>query len=178
MEKASLLSEIESVFSFVEMPSRCDMVPASPRTIESEEIQEDMEEFRGKPISGDAIRTIQRYFPVLSEKATRWILPHFLRYCLAPDTVLDRRRQIESLIYALSPETEFSVDAMKKFSLLSGSQILCLVHFLEWCLEDPYWMQAYSERIHSGVAFLGTLPARGHGGGYGVSADKVTRTEQ
>ena len=159
MDCISVLDEVKQVFSFVDMPPQDEMVPSTPRTIESEEIREDMEAYRGKEITGEAIRTIQRYFPVLSAKATRWILPHFLRYCLTPDAESDRRRQVESLIYALSPEVEYVADAAERFTLLNAAQIACLVHFLEQCLKDPYWVDAYPERILEGILFLRRLLA-------------------
>ena len=99
---------------------------------------------------------IHRYHPVLSEKGTSWILPHTLRYCLAEEVKENTRMVTESLIFSLSPSPEFQPDTLRRFALLNASQIICLAHFLEWCLKDEYWNwdEIFSERICRGIEFL------------------------
>ncbi len=154
MDTEYLLREIESVFPPFDMPSGFELAPEFPRYIESEEIRNDMEEFRGKRIERDAIRTIHRYLPVLSTKGMRWILPWYLRYCLTDEAQKHSRIETRSLIYTLSPDTQFVSETLQQLSLLDISQLTCLIHFLEWCLSDEYWINSEPERIRAGIEFL------------------------
>lgn len=154
MDARTVLAEVEAVFPPVEMPASNDLVPESPRYIESEEIRRDLDELRDSPVDNKVIRTIHRYLPVLSAKTTRWILPHFLRFCLSEAGQQFSRVETASLIYAFSPAAPFEANTIERMALLSDDQILTLVHFLEWCASDSYWLDSEPERVGEGIAFL------------------------
>jgi hypothetical protein len=154
MDARTVLAEVEAAFAPVEMPASNDLVPESPRYIESEQIRRDLDELRDSPVDDKVIRTIHRYLPVLSAKTTRWILPHFLRFCLAEAGQKFSRVETASLIYALSPNSSFEANTIERMALLSGDQILTLIHFLEWCASDSYWLDSEPERVGEGIAFL------------------------
>lgn len=154
MDAEYLLREIDAAFPPFEMPSSLEFVSETPHYIESDEIRDDMEEFRGKKIDAKAIRTIHRYFPVLSPMATRWILPEYLRFCLTSEAQSHCRVETMSLIYALSPDAEFRNDTLTRLSMLNTKQRMCLIHFLQWCLLDEYWIDSDPERIRTGIDFL------------------------
>jgi hypothetical protein len=164
MDIEHLRVEIDTVFPFLAMPAREELVFPSPRFIESFEIQEDMEEFRGREFPRKGIRAIHRYLPVLSDKGTCWIFPYLLRFCLSEEAKENSRLETQSLIFSLSPDAEFQVDTLRRFALLSTTQLICLAHFLEWCLQDEYWDMC-SERIRSGIAFIVHAAAQGKGTG-------------
>lgn len=154
MDTKQLLAEVETIFPIVEMPRIEELVPAAPCYIESVEVQEDMEEFQGSQLTRGGVRKIHRYLPVLSDKAIAWIVPHLLRFCLLDEVTENTRIVTQSFIFSLSPDIDFHAETRRRFSLLSAAQILCLGHFLEWCVEDEYWDSICLERIRRGIAFL------------------------
>jgi len=154
MDIKRIFAEVETAFPFIEMPEREELVPATPRYIESIEVQEDMEEFQGSKLTKKGIWTIHRYLPVLSDKAIAWIFPHILRFCLLDEATENTRMVTQSFIFSLSPDIDFHEETWRRYGLLSEAQIRCLVHFLEWCLEDEYWDSICLERIRRGIAFL------------------------
>ncbi len=154
MDARAVLAEVEAVFPPVKMPASNDLVPELPRYIESEEIRKDLDELRDCPVDDKVIRTVHRYLPVLSAETTRWILPHLLRFCLSDAGQQFSRVETASLIYALSPTLAFEANTIERMALLSDNQILTLIHFLEWCESDRYWLNLEPERIRDGIAFL------------------------
>ena len=154
MDIKRIFAEVETEFPFLEMPGREELIPSTPRYIESTEVQADLREFQESELTKEGIRTIHRYLPVLSDKAIAWIFPHILRFCLLDEATANTRMVTQSFIFSLSPAIEFHAETWRRYCLLSDAQIRCLVHFLEWCLEDGYWDSLCMERIHSGIVFL------------------------
>jgi hypothetical protein len=50
MDARTVLAEVEAAFAPVEMPASNDLVPESPRYIESEQIRRDLDELRDSPV--------------------------------------------------------------------------------------------------------------------------------
>ncbi len=154
MNTDDLLKEIDSVFPSFDMPSHSELALVSPRYIEADEICNSMEEFRGKSIETEAIRTIHSYLPILSSKGMRWILPWYLRFCLTDEGQKYSRKETWSLIDTLHPDERFLKYRLGQLSLLNRDQLLCLIHFLEWCLLDEFWFDSEPEHIQAGIEFL------------------------
>ncbi len=145
--------EIENAFPLVSMPENSDLSFHSKGCHDCDEIREDLEYYRDKEISGEVIRLVQRYLSTLSAKATCWILPHYLRFCLTPEAEYNRM-ETEFLIYALGPTEEFQEETLNRLSLLNQIQILCLIHFLEWCFNQEYWKDYCPEELDRGIRLL------------------------
>jgi hypothetical protein len=156
----ALSKEIESVFPFVEMPLGFELPFHGSDCIECYDLRNDLEEYRGKEITGDAIRLVHQEMSHLSAKAWVWILPHYLRFCLTPEAE-HNRMEAQFLIYNLRPRAEFEMDTLQRLSLLDEKEINCLVHFLEWCSNHQYWKEFHSDDLNKAKNFLrGVLPTR------------------
>ncbi len=158
MTENTMLKEIESAFSLLEMPLPTEVL-FSNKNLEHALLIGDIEEFRNKPITGEFIRLIHREMSHLSPKFWRWILPHYLKYCLTAEAKYNRM-ETEFLIYSLAPALEFETDTTRRLSLLSRSQIMCLIHFLEWCLIDRYWQDFCPEELRKAIDFLHTIDSK------------------
>ncbi len=97
-----------------------------------------------------------RQMSQLSAKAWRWILPHYLKFCLTPEAEYNRM-ETEFLIYSLGPTLEFQKETLERLSNLNKAQIDCLIHFLEWCLSQQHWKEYCPEDIERAINFLRTI---------------------
>lgn len=152
-DKIALLDEIELVFPFVEMPIVGELTLHDANCPECRYLAEDLEQYRRKDITGETIRLIHQEMSYLSAKATRWILPHYLRYCLTPEAEYNRM-ETEYLIYHFGPRCEFQQRTSGQLSLLNTVQLKCLIHFFEWCLRQSYWREYCPQDIESAISFL------------------------
>jgi hypothetical protein len=73
----------------------------------------------------------------LSAIAWRWVLPNYLRFCLAADAEYSRM-EMEFFIYNLGPADEFQKDTVERLSKLDRQQMDCLIKFMHWCLSRQY----------------------------------------
>ena len=149
----ALLKEIESAFPLVEMPPGIEIPFHKDGCIECDHLREDLEEYRGKEITGEAIRLIHQEMSHLSAKAWRWILPHYLKFCLTPEAEYNRM-EAEFLIYSLGPNLKFQAETLQRLLILNRDQMNCLIHFLEWCLNHQYWKEYCPDDINRAINFL------------------------
>jgi len=152
-DTSRLAEEIDLAFPIVEMPKGKELPFQALDGLEAEHLVNDLEQFRGKPFEGAAIRLVHQEMSHLSAKAWRWILPHYLRFCLTPEAEYNRM-ETEFLIYSLGPDLPFQRDTLQRLSLLTAVQIECLVHFLEWCLDNKYWRDYCPNNITKAIDFL------------------------
>ena len=153
MDTNFLSAEIDIAFPPVEMPHGVDLLFHSTGDFESKSLLEDLEQYRSREIDADAIRLVHQEMSNLSAKAWRWILPHYLKFCLTPEAEYSRM-EAEFLIYSLGPNAEFQRDTLQRLSLLNADQINCLIHFLEWCAGHPFWKEYFPEDISKAINFL------------------------
>jgi len=151
-----LLKEIESVFPFVDMPGKNEFLFRKNGCFECDGLQSDLEGYRNKEITGEAIRLVHQELSNLSAKGWQWILPHYLRFCLTPEAEYNRM-ETEFLIYSLSPLPEFEQDTLLRLSLLDKEQINCLMHFLSWCENQQHWKDYCLEDIGRAQKFLSSI---------------------
>jgi hypothetical protein len=161
MNKSDILEEIEATFPFVEMPPEVELTVHPDGCRDCDDVREGIAYYRGKEISGKAIRIVQRYMSIMSAKATQWILPHYLRFCFSAEAEYNRT-ETEYLIYSLGPGQGIEVleEKLQRLSMLNADQVTCLIHFLEWCLIDEYWSQYCPEDIGAGINFLSDVLRR------------------
>jgi hypothetical protein len=153
-DTASLSELIESAFPFVEMPSAAELV--SPSCEDFEYLTEELERYRGRQIDGAAIRLVHQELSHLSAKGWRWILPHYLRFCLTTEAEYNRM-ETEFLIYSLGPDLKFQGDTAHRLALLAPRQISCLIDFLCWCQNQEYWREYCPNQLSGAIGFLRTL---------------------
>lgn len=151
-----LLKEIKLVFPLVEMPIESEILHANNDCFQNEGLIQDIEEYRGQEISGEVIRLLHQEMSYLSAKAWRWVLPHYLMFCLTPEAEYNLM-ETEFLIYALSPSLEFQSDVKDRISLLNPAQINCLIHFFEWCQDHDHWKIYCPDDLDRGKVFLSNV---------------------
>jgi hypothetical protein len=156
IDTSALLKEIESVFPFVDMPEKNEFLFHKNGCFESDGLQNDLEDYRNKEITGDTIRLVHQELSSLSAKVWRWILPHYLRFCLTPEAEYNHM-ETEFLIYSLSPSSKFKKDTFLRISLLDKDQINCLIHFLMWCENQQHWKGYCLEDISKAKKFLSSI---------------------
>lgn len=152
----SLLAEIETAFPVEEMPRTEELTVHPDGCGECKYLREDLEDARGKPITGEVIRLIHQDLACLSVKALRWILPHYLRYCLS-DEGQQSQMETEFLVYHFSPAGEYREETLQRFAFLREDQIECLFHFLDWCCAHPHWGEYFPEDLQKAKEFLREL---------------------
>jgi len=153
---SALLKEIESVFPFVDMPDKNELVFHKNDCFECDGLLNDLDDYRNKEITGEAIRLVHQELSSLSAKGWRWILPHYLRFCLTPEAEYNRM-ETEFIIYSLRPSLEFQKDTLLRLSLLNKDQINCLIHFLMWCENQQHWKDYCLEDISKAKKFLSSI---------------------
>ena len=158
MDTESLLHEIESEFPLVEMPPDIELSFHKIDCAQCEYLRNDLSEYRNKEITGKEIRSIHQEMSCLSAKAWRWILPHYLKFCLTPEAAYNTM-ETEFLIYNLGPDLKYQKDTLQRLSQLSKNQISCLIHFLDWCSNQYPWKDYCPEDIAKARSFLCTVMA-------------------
>ena len=158
MNRDPLLTEIETVFPEVPMPVGLDLSFHKDDCGHCTYLRQDLEEFRGKPITGETIRVLHQEMTSLSAAGWRWALPHYLKYCLSNEGRYTQT-ETEFLIYNLGLELKFQREALQRFGGLNTAQIQCLVHFLEWCSDDPHWSDYCAEDVERALNFMRTINA-------------------
>ncbi len=155
-----LLKEIETAFPFVEIPHKSELMFHKDSCFECDDLLEDIEQYRNKEITGNAIRLIHQEMSKLSAKAWQWVLPHYLRFCLTSEAQYNQM-ETEFLIYSLAPTWDYQAATLQRLSLLDASQIKCLIHFFEWCLIQEYWQEYCPEDLNRAIQFLGSIESQG-----------------
>jgi hypothetical protein len=156
MKTEPLLKEIESAFPFVKMPSQMEISFHKSNCDKCKYLRNDLEDYRNKEVTGDTIRYLHQDMSCLSAKGWLWILPYYLRFCIAPEAEYSRDEK-ESLIFNLSPDLKFQSETLERLSLLNQTQINCLIHFVEEYSKSEYWNTYYSDDIKRAINFLRTL---------------------
>jgi hypothetical protein len=153
MMTAELLSEVEHVFPFVEKPQELDLSFHKDECYHCEFLRRDLVNFTGQELPRDALRVVFNEMSCLSAAGSRWVLPSYLRHCLAVADTYDDS-ETEYLIYNLGPAPEHQCETRERLAALNDEQITCLIHFLEWCGVHPYWSAYCQEDISRALAFM------------------------
>lgn len=93
-----------------------------------------------------------------SAKTLRWILPHYLKFCLSDEGIYSGT-VTEFLIYSLDPKGDLKnkTETEERLSLLDKKQINCLIHFLQWCSTLDEWRHRPAHYINEPIGFLSGL---------------------
>ena len=158
MNTEYLKTEIETVFPYVEKPKGLALSFHKDDCSQCGYLREDLDKYKGKELPPEGIREIHQEMSCLSAQGWRWALPSYLLYCLTEEASYNQM-ETEFLIYNLAPELKYQLETKKRLSALNRDQLLCLVHFLEWCQRHEHWGQYCSKKIASGFSFLSTVRA-------------------
>lgn len=133
MDSLLLLKRVESVFPYVEMPAHENLPFHKSNCRACGYFANDVEEYRGREVSSEFVRSIHQELPCASALATLWILPIYLRYCLTEGQYSST--EVDYFIDGLRPEEKFKADTLERLSLLNSEQLKCIKEVLEWTLE-------------------------------------------
>jgi len=158
MNTNELLAEIQSVFPHVEMPINAELRFHPEGCLHCDYLAQDLEEMRGKPVDGNVIRHLHQEMSCLSAKGWAWALPHYLPFCLTPEAEYNQM-ETEFLVYNLGPDEKFRTETLQRLSLLSATQLSCLVHFIEWLQAHPKWSEYCPADLSKAREFLRGIDA-------------------
>ncbi|ABV35330.1 hypothetical protein Ssed_0719 [Shewanella sediminis HAW-EB3] len=158
MNTEHLRNEIEAVFPFIEKPKGLALSFHKDDCFQCGYLRDELEQYQGEEIPPEAIREIHQEMSCLSAHGWCWALPSYLRFCITEEAKYNQM-ETEFLIYNLAPELKHELETKQRLSSLNQQQILCLIHFLEWCQQDEHWGQYCPEEISSGIAYLSTVRA-------------------
>ncbi len=152
----ALMEEVENVFPWVEKPQGESLSFHETGCLQCEFVRSDLAVYSDKELPVEAIRYIHQEMPCLSALGWRWVLPSYLRHCLTQEPDHDYG-ETSFLIYNLAPEPKYEAETRERLSALSTDQINCLLHFVEWCKEHPYWSDFCPNEIALAYEFLQSL---------------------
>jgi hypothetical protein len=152
MEADLLVKNIDAVFPFMEMPASEKLTFHQDNCYLCDEMRRYLNASRNIKIDDKLIRRVHQELNHLSPIAFRWILPHYLRFCLSSGGKYSQE-EVYFLVYNLSPDPEFQEDEYRRLSGLNFSQINCLVNFLKWCESNEDWIEIL-EDIDRAIKFL------------------------
>lgn len=147
-----LLKNVDIVFSPAEMPCSEELIFHEDGCYLCDEIKRYLEASRNFPVDGALIRFIHQELYHLSPKAYRWIIPHYLKYCLDVEEDM-AQEEVYFLVYNLSPSLEFQEDTHCRLSNLNKAEIDFLIAFLEWCGQKENWVEI-RENVKKAIVFL------------------------
>lgn len=150
-----LVDEIDQAFKEVEFPLRNDLVDSTlPPQDSVIQVAEELEYWRTRVPDEGLLREMHQELRKLSAAATRWIVPHYLRYALTEQAKYSR---METSFFVLSLVARGKEDVQQiatRLSLLSAEQIGCLAKVLEYLGADPDWADYMGEDLAVALATL------------------------
>lgn len=147
-----LLSKIDSVFPVDLSIENHELTFHEKGCRDCDDLRPVLNKLIGKEINGEVINVLHQSLSMLSSKSFLWILPHYMKYCLLPEAEYSQQ-EAQFLIYNLRPSHDFYSDTRLRLSLLTTSQIDCLIEFLIWCRSrDAY--SDYVKDINQAIKFL------------------------
>jgi hypothetical protein len=158
MNNIELTSDIEAAFPDVPMPPKADLSFHREGCSLCEFLGDDLDDYRGKEVTTDLIRYLHHELSCLSTAGLKWILPHYLKYCLTPEAEYNQM-ETEFMIYHLGPAAEFQEETLQQLAGFSQEQIECLARFLEWCSSHPKWSEYCGEDVDRALGFVRTVNA-------------------
>jgi uncharacterized protein DUF6714 len=152
MDTHSLLAEIDQVLPPVSKPKPNAVPIHATGCGQCDDLRADLAEYNDPVLPPEAIRYIHNDLSCLSAHGLRWVLPSYLKVCLTRDKY--DPLETEFPIYSLAPSPEDEPDTRQRLSALNLRQLMCLLHFLEWCRDHAHWSAYCPEEIADAILFL------------------------
>jgi hypothetical protein len=150
-----LIDHIDQVFKEVEFPSKEDLVDSTlPQQDSGIQVAADLECWRTKS-PDDELRK-------LSDAATKWIIPHYLRYALTEQAKYSRMETTFFVLSLVARNKEEVQQIATRLSSMSPEQIGCLERVLEYLKNDPEWTEYMGEYLEAALATLGIVRINNH----------------
>jgi hypothetical protein len=153
MTTEKLLAEISITFPPIDMPKNADLRFHRDGCYHCDYLAKELEQYRGKSVSGPVIRILHQEMSCLSAMGWAWALPHYLPFCFTPEAEYNQM-ETEFLLYSLAPTKKFEAEARIQLSALSRRQVKCLVHFVEWLKGHQRWGTYCPSEIETALDFL------------------------
>jgi hypothetical protein len=152
----ALINEVKVELYPMAMPASSHVIASDCSVVDCYGLLDDLEVFRGKPVSGDLIRLVHQRLLCLSPAGWRWVMPYYLIYCLSSEGQRNRF-ETEYLIYALSPSDEQHADVVGRLGLFDVAQLALVEKFLLYLASDPWWMSYCPLDLERAVNFIRVL---------------------
>ncbi|AXI04332.1 DUF6714 family protein [Aquirhabdus parva] len=150
-----LLKEINDVFPDSPMPDTSELTVHQKDCELCDDVRRYLNVYRHLSVDNKLIRFLHQNLYELSPLAFRWVLPHYLKYCLTEDWAY-AQEETYFLVFNLGPAPQLENDTLIRFAALNDKQINCLIDFLSWCtgVEDCIDIE---DDINRAFAFLKKL---------------------
>jgi hypothetical protein len=133
----ALLQRVQFVFPDFPMPPLDEMMSFTGGDVLCANFIEELDQYRFKAVDDALIRSSRLELYCLCPDAFKWILPHYIRYCLTAE-ILHTEDLVEFLVYFFKPAPEFLEDRLKRISALSIDQLTCVRDFFKWQVSSRY----------------------------------------
>jgi hypothetical protein len=141
-----LIDHIDQVFKEVEFPRKDDLVDSTlPQQDSGVQVAADLECWRTRAPDESLLREMHQELRKLSAAATRWIVPHYLRYALTEQAKYSRMETSFFVLSLVARSKEEVQQIAMRLSSMSTEQIGCLVKVLEYLETDPDWAEYMGE---------------------------------
>ena len=151
-----LLSEIARAFQFIEMPSYSNLTFHKTDCILFDVERDSLEKIRSAGVHQENFRQHHVEMGCVSAETMLWVLPYYINHCIkyeaADDPLLSER-----LIYNFGPSNEHKAELSEQLSLLNKQQIICLIHFVDWCSKHYKLKDNLPEDIAKANSYLDSL---------------------
>jgi hypothetical protein len=137
-----LIDRIDQAFKSVRFPRKGDLIDGSLSPQDCGfEVAADLELWREKNPDESLLREMHQELRKLSPDATRWIVPHYLRYSLTERAAYTR---METSFFVLSLAAQSDEDMRQiaeRLSSMSGEQRECLAEVLKYLSVQSDWAE-------------------------------------
>ena len=155
MQADMLLKEISAVFPAIAMPCAAASTVHQNDCERCDDVRRYFDIYKDSKIDDVFIRYMHQNLYQLSPLGFLWLLPYYLKYCLAEEWRYTQE-QVYFLVYSLSPAPQFESNAYIQLSELNAAQIHCLMNFLSWCNETEDYYDS-EEDTNKAFSFLKKL---------------------
>ena len=153
-----LIDRIDQAFKAANFPRKGDLVDGSlSRQDCGVEVAADLELWRERTPDESLLREMHQELRKLSPDATRWIVPHYLRYSLTEKGKYTRMETSFFVLSLVSHSDEEAQQIAKRLSSISGEQMECLVEVLEYLKVESDWAEYMGEDIEAALATLRSI---------------------
>lgn len=153
-----LIDRIDQAFKAANFPRKGDLVDGSLSQQDCGfEVAADLELWREKNPDESLLREMHQELRKLSPDATRWIVPHYLKYSITEKAKYTRMETSFFALSLVSHSDEERQKIVKRLSSMSGEQIECLTDVLEYLSVESDWAEYMGDDIAAALATLRSI---------------------
>ncbi len=153
-----LFDHIDRLFEAAPLPPKDDLVDGSLSDQDYvSQVAADLDRWRtgipGKKLLQDMHQELRK----LSAAATRWIVPHYLRYALTEEAKYSRMEVSFFVLSLISRNQDEDFQISVRLSLMTDEQIGCVFDVLAHLKSDPDWSEYMGEDFDAALATMSRL---------------------